>query len=199
MPFVSKSQRRKFYALKNEGKMDQATIDEWEKDTPQSIPERIGKMASFYEGFEKRALSTKAKVGLGLGAAALGGLGVAKAVQPYDVVQHMTDIHSNRGPKGAKRPPVHMTVSKKRPLFFGRSDHMAQAKKPKHVAMAMGSPLHSAIAAKKVAKGMKGRLAYTPEYRKHFIATQRKKPFMSSKGVNLDDARSGSVYDRITR
>ena len=56
MPFQSKAQRRKFYALKNEGKMDQATIDEWEKDTPKNIPERVEKMAGFYTGFEKKAI-----------------------------------------------------------------------------------------------------------------------------------------------
>lgn len=55
MPFQSKSQRRKFYALKSQGKMDQATIDEWEKDTPKNIPERVEKMAGFFTGFEKRA------------------------------------------------------------------------------------------------------------------------------------------------
>lgn len=34
---------RKFYALKREGKMDQATIDEWMKDTPKKLPERVKK------------------------------------------------------------------------------------------------------------------------------------------------------------
>ena len=56
MPFQSKSQRRKFYALKSQGKMDQATIDEWEKDTPKNIPERVEKVAGFYTGFEKKAI-----------------------------------------------------------------------------------------------------------------------------------------------
>ena len=41
MPFSSKSQRRKFHALKAEGKMDQKTIDEWEKDTPEKLPEKV--------------------------------------------------------------------------------------------------------------------------------------------------------------
>ena len=40
MPFKSKSQRRKFYALKAKGKMSQAKIDEWESETPKNIPER---------------------------------------------------------------------------------------------------------------------------------------------------------------
>lgn len=59
MPFQSKAQRRKFYHLKSQGKMDQATIDEWEQDTPKNIPERLEKksMESFFRGFEKRALS----------------------------------------------------------------------------------------------------------------------------------------------
>jgi len=56
MPFKSKSQRKLFYYLKSKGKMDQATIDEWEKDTPKNIPERVEKMAGFYTGFEKKAI-----------------------------------------------------------------------------------------------------------------------------------------------
>lgn len=41
MPFQSKAQRRKFYALKDEGKMSQATIDKWEKETmDKKLPER---------------------------------------------------------------------------------------------------------------------------------------------------------------
>lgn len=40
MPFKSKAQRRKFYALKARGKMTQAQIDEWESKTPKNIPER---------------------------------------------------------------------------------------------------------------------------------------------------------------
>lgn len=40
MPFKSEAQRRKFYELKKQGKMDQATIDEWEKETPKVLPEK---------------------------------------------------------------------------------------------------------------------------------------------------------------
>lgn len=62
MPFQSKAQRRKFYALKAEGKMDQKTIDEWEAETPDTIPERLkktGAMAmNFWSGFDKRAAET---------------------------------------------------------------------------------------------------------------------------------------------
>ena len=45
MPFQSDSQRRKFYALKNEGKMDQSTIDEWEDETPKKLPEKVASTA----------------------------------------------------------------------------------------------------------------------------------------------------------
>lgn len=62
MPFKSMAQRRKFYALKAEGKMSQKTIDEWEKETPEDLPERLkktGAMAmNFWAGFEKRAAET---------------------------------------------------------------------------------------------------------------------------------------------
>lgn len=54
MPFQSKAQRRKFYAMKNRGEMDQKTIDEWESETPKGIPERVEKTA-FWIGFHKRA------------------------------------------------------------------------------------------------------------------------------------------------
>jgi len=53
MPFKSMAQRRKFYALKDLGKMNQKTIDEWEKDTPEDLPERMTKKA------EVRSLSRK--------------------------------------------------------------------------------------------------------------------------------------------
>jgi hypothetical protein len=43
MPFKSKAQRRKFYALKREGKMDQKTIDQWESETKGKLPERVKK------------------------------------------------------------------------------------------------------------------------------------------------------------
>jgi hypothetical protein len=39
MPFKSMAQRRKFYALKEQGKMSQSTINEWEKNTKKSLPE----------------------------------------------------------------------------------------------------------------------------------------------------------------
>ena len=41
MPFKSQAQRSKFYELKDQGKMSQQTIDEFEKNTPKNLPERI--------------------------------------------------------------------------------------------------------------------------------------------------------------
>lgn len=46
MPFKSKKQRKLFHHLKSQGKMSQATIDEWETDTPKTIPERVEKRAN---------------------------------------------------------------------------------------------------------------------------------------------------------
>lgn len=40
MPFKSKAQRRKFYAEKKKGNISQATIDEFERETPKKLPER---------------------------------------------------------------------------------------------------------------------------------------------------------------
>ena len=51
MPFKSKAQVRKFYAMKNRGEMSQKTIDRWEKHTKKPISELPEKKA-FAEGFE---------------------------------------------------------------------------------------------------------------------------------------------------
>lgn len=42
MPFQSESQRKKFLSLVAEGKMSQATFDEWERATDRKhLPERV--------------------------------------------------------------------------------------------------------------------------------------------------------------
>jgi len=41
MPFKSKSQRRLFYAKMNKGEIDKKTVEEWEKETPKNIPEKV--------------------------------------------------------------------------------------------------------------------------------------------------------------
>lgn len=46
MPFKSQAQRAKFAELVKQGKMSQATFDEWERETPNNLPERIGKPAA---------------------------------------------------------------------------------------------------------------------------------------------------------
>lgn len=43
MPFKSASQKRKFGELVSQGKMSQQTFDEWNRETPANLPERIGK------------------------------------------------------------------------------------------------------------------------------------------------------------
>jgi hypothetical protein len=54
MPFKSKAQRRKFYALKSEGKIDQKTINEWEKETPNELPEKVAMdTTEFFMGLMK--------------------------------------------------------------------------------------------------------------------------------------------------
>lgn len=42
MPFKSEAQRRKFGQLVKLGKMKQTTFDEWNKDTAENLPDRIG-------------------------------------------------------------------------------------------------------------------------------------------------------------
>jgi hypothetical protein len=41
MPFKSEAQRRKFLELVQAGKMAQSTFDEWEKETPTNLPDRL--------------------------------------------------------------------------------------------------------------------------------------------------------------
>lgn len=57
MPIKSRSQLRKFYILKKQGKMTQAEIDHWVEATPgkvRDLPERLHKEA-FVAGFVKSA------------------------------------------------------------------------------------------------------------------------------------------------
>lgn len=42
MPFKSQSQRAKFAELVEQGKMSKETFDEWNKETPEKLPDRIG-------------------------------------------------------------------------------------------------------------------------------------------------------------
>ena len=41
MPFKSEAQRRKFAQLEKEGKIKKGTFEEWNKDTPKEIPEKV--------------------------------------------------------------------------------------------------------------------------------------------------------------
>lgn len=41
MPFKSKAQRAKFLQMVEEGKIPRRTFDEWDRDTPKDIPERL--------------------------------------------------------------------------------------------------------------------------------------------------------------
>lgn len=43
MPFKSEAQRRKFGEMVEQGKMSQATFDEWNATTPANLPDRVGK------------------------------------------------------------------------------------------------------------------------------------------------------------
>jgi hypothetical protein len=41
VPFKSRKQRRKFGAMVNEGKISKAVFDEWQRDTPKNIPDKV--------------------------------------------------------------------------------------------------------------------------------------------------------------
>lgn len=54
MPFKSKKQLRKFYALKNKGEMSQEKIDEWTSETPKT---KEGKLAIPEDASKKKKVS----------------------------------------------------------------------------------------------------------------------------------------------
>lgn len=62
MPFKSESQRRKFGELVKSGKMSKQTFNEWNKDTPSELPERIGKTKTIDNGVPKKNI--KGRFGL---------------------------------------------------------------------------------------------------------------------------------------
>lgn len=57
MPFKSKAQRRKFYAMADRGEISDATVERWEDETPKGkkLPERVKK--SLYEAGRQHALT----------------------------------------------------------------------------------------------------------------------------------------------
>jgi hypothetical protein len=56
MPFKSKAQRRKFYAMAERGEISDDTVERWEDETPKDkeLPERVKK--SFYDKGRAAAL-----------------------------------------------------------------------------------------------------------------------------------------------
>lgn len=50
MPFVSESQRRKFYAMKERGEVSAKVVKEFEKGSPEDLPERV-KTAAYCEAY----------------------------------------------------------------------------------------------------------------------------------------------------
>jgi hypothetical protein len=64
MPFKSKAQRRKFYAMADRGEISDDTVERWEDETPKGkkLPERVKK--SLYDAGRQRAL---AQLGLATG------------------------------------------------------------------------------------------------------------------------------------
>lgn len=59
MPFKSKAQRRKFYAMAESGEISPKVVKEWEHATPKNkkLPEKVSSMnkTAFELGFEKKA------------------------------------------------------------------------------------------------------------------------------------------------
>lgn len=62
MLFRSKAQKRKMYQLLSEGKISQAVIDEWEKETGnRKLPERIRKKKRVRRGRPRRRKKREVK------------------------------------------------------------------------------------------------------------------------------------------
>lgn len=60
MSFKSQAQRKKFQAMVAEGKMDQATLDEWQGRTKGPLPERVEKpLGRKMKGPVARAIKAK--------------------------------------------------------------------------------------------------------------------------------------------
>jgi hypothetical protein len=53
MPFKSKAQRRKFYAMESRGEISKSTVDKWESHTPKGkkLPERVKQSSVVYGAF----------------------------------------------------------------------------------------------------------------------------------------------------
>lgn len=102
MPFKSLSQRRKFYHLKSIGKMDQKTIDEWEKDTPKDLPEKV----AFWIGFYKKAADGDS--GYGDGGVGFTGVGKGNILGELEPVEK--DGPVNRSKPGGDDTMVDKTL-----------------------------------------------------------------------------------------
>ena len=129
MPFQSKAQRRKFYALKREGKMDQKTIDEWQSETPKNIPERLEKKA-FWDGFYKRADATSGLTG---GKGFVGGPGKVQYGRGLEFPEHdssqegygradKVDTRTEKELRDADRGPRDFGVNRQGPEFQAESN-----------------------------------------------------------------------------
>lgn len=65
MPFQSEAQRRKFGELVKQGKMSQATFDEWNKATgKKKLPERVGLEKPKIRGIEDIHAEYKRRFGV---------------------------------------------------------------------------------------------------------------------------------------
>ena len=92
---------------------------------------------------KEAALSKGVKIGLGaLGAlgATGAGLGVAKAMQPRDIVGYTRDISQKKKTTGNFDNDADWRWTRKRPLFFGRKKHMELKDKPIRLAVVGSTP-----------------------------------------------------------
>jgi hypothetical protein len=80
MPFVSKAQRRKFYAMKNRGEISDETIKHWEELTPKDLPERVKKAGLMSDAGDWMGKHPVLTTGAGVGLGALGAVGAYKGV-----------------------------------------------------------------------------------------------------------------------
>jgi hypothetical protein len=125
MPFKSKAQRRKFYAMARSGEISPETVEKWEKETPKGkkLPEHVEKKASRRE---KQTAGEKIRRGALIGSATATGAGIGISGSAiHDLLQKRKLDKLEKIQKGAVKP--HPMFS--HPVAPGKSKEIQRLKR----------------------------------------------------------------------
>jgi len=125
MPFKSKAQRRKFYAMARSGEISPETVEKWEKETPKGkkLPEHVEKKASRRE---KQTAGEKIRRGALIGSATATGAGIGVSGSAiHDLLQKRKLDKLEKIQKGAVKP--HPMFS--HPVAPGKSKEIQRLKR----------------------------------------------------------------------